>query len=153
MQLVNYICSDALTNCQLSLIVCLIVLAFGIGFAYLDYIIPIIVGVAVFGFVTWVGYCIYWVSTRVFYVRGLLLKWKLKRKFKNNFVLDDKIVDFCQYALKNRWKFRELNQVTKHNLQKDEILYTYLLLKELMKNDKLKIDKTKKLQDFSGMIK
>ena len=118
-----------------------------------DYIIPIIVGIAVFGFVTWVGYCIYWFFTKVLYIGGLLLGWRLKRKFKDNFVYDDEILEFCRYAINNRWKLRELKEVTKHNLKRDEILYTYILLKKVMKNDRLKADKTKKLQDFSEVLK
>ena len=118
-----------------------------------NYIIPIIVGIAIFGFVTWVGYCIYWFFTKVLYIGGLLLGWRLKRKFKDNFVYDDEILEFCRYAINNRWKLRELKEVTKHNLKRDEILYTYILLKKVMKNDRLKADKTKKLQDFSEVLK
>ena len=36
MPVLNLICNDAFTNCQISIIICLIVLAVGIGFIYLQ---------------------------------------------------------------------------------------------------------------------
>jgi hypothetical protein len=93
-------------------------------------IMPVFTGVVFFCLVTWIGYMIYW----GFNYLGLsepFVKSRLIRKYKEGFEIDEKTVDFCKRAVIRNWRFRDINRYAKVQLNKDEILYTYFLMKEL----------------------
>lgn len=118
-----------------------------------SYLVPIFVGVAMCGFFAWLCYCIYYIIARILKIGNILTTYGLKKKYKNGIEYSDEVLNFCRYAVQNKWKFRDIRIITKKNPKRDEILYTYLMMKKLEKENKLETKKSNKLQDFEKLLK
>lgn len=85
--------------------------------------------VLTFIFFGWILYMVYWLFKKLGFFRWLDYR-KLKRKFPN-YEFDDEILDFVRQMIKNKWRYEDVKRVTKHELKRDEILYTYILARKL----------------------
>ena len=96
-----------------------------------NYILPIIVGVALLGFTCFFFYAIYWVGKKLGIYRGFKVS-RIKRKFKKTeFEFDDETVAFCKELIEKKWRMKDVVKFTKGNPEGDRIIYIFYLLKKI----------------------
>jgi hypothetical protein len=101
-------------------------------------LVTILTGIFFLLFVAWIFWMCYWILGKF----GIW-KWatyhRLKRKFKNLEFREDAI-EWCNQAIEKKWRFKDVRRFVKYEPAGSELLYTYLTLVKLRKNEP-KIDK------------
>lgn len=123
---------------------------------YSDYLVPLLAGIFLFGVTAWIIFSIYWGMKQI----GLTVQLRyiyLKIKFRK-YVYDDNVISFCRQVILRGWTYKELVVIAKSTKRKEEIIYTYLLLKkmkggivELSREEKRKLQ-SKNLEEFVESI-
>lgn len=87
----------------------------------------------IFFFIVWVFWLAYWILGKF----GIW-KWatyrRLRKKFKNLEFRADAI-EWCNEAIEKNWKFKDVKRFVKYEPAGNELLYTYLALKKLKKEE------------------
>jgi len=93
----------------------------------------IITGIFFLLFVAWIFWMCYWILGKF----GLW-KWatyrRLKRKFRDLEFREDAI-EWCNQAIEKKWKFKDVRRFVKYEPVGSELLYTFLALSKLKKNE------------------
>lgn len=97
----------------------------------LSLIFTVIIFLIVFGVFT---FAIFWILGKF----GLW-KWatyrKLKRRFKDTEFLEEHIA-FCNNAIEKKWRYKDILRFIKYEKDGSKLLYTFLVMEELKKNER-----------------
>jgi len=81
-----------------------------------------------------------WTLLILYWGLGKLGLWKfatyrrLKRRFKD-YEFKDNVVIWCAEKIKRGWKFKDVRRISKYETNRGEIIFTYLSLTKLPKDD------------------
>jgi hypothetical protein len=100
--------------------------------------ISIFAGVILLVFFIFLGYILFYRVPQALKITAWFRFRKLRRRYKDNFEFDDSVVNLCKLAIARKWKYRDMLKITKGSTNRDEILYTYYLIRKLPRDEIMK---------------
>lgn len=99
-----------------------------------DIIVLVFTGIVILSTIFWLFFICHWILRKI----GLWKKIKfmrLKRRFNGLYNPSDDIITFADDLIRKGFDYYSVKKFVRHNFNKDEILYTYLLLKKANKRE------------------
>jgi len=96
-----------------------------------NYVVPILVGIIIFGGISWLIFLLHLFLAKIGFYKHFTYN-KLRKKFRD-YEFEEKIISFCEKAVVRGWKYKDIKLFAKGRKNAKEILYTYIVISKLMR--------------------